>query len=148
VLLVNGYNGFGVHTLLSIVRYFPGLYKQFIFVSVAVVDSGTFKGKEEIEALQHQTEADLAQYVDLARRLGFAADCVWDSGIEVIAKATDLCQQIARLYPRATFYTGKLVFRRESWFHSLLHNETSRAIQRRLQWVGVPMVVLPVRARV
>ena len=32
-------------------RFFPGLYKQFIFVSIAVVDSGNFKGREEIEAL-------------------------------------------------------------------------------------------------
>ncbi|MFL6196796.1 MAG: amino acid permease [Thermoanaerobaculia bacterium] len=148
VLLVNGYNGLGVHMLLSIVRYFPGLYKQFIFVSVAVVDSGSFKGKEEIEALQRHTEEDLGKYLELARRLGFASDRVWDSGIEVISKATELCEQIARLYPRATFFTGKLVFRRENLFHGLLHNETSRAIQRRLQWVGVPMVVLPVRANV
>jgi hypothetical protein len=34
------------------------------------------------------------------------------------------------------------------FFYGLLHNETSKIIQRRLQWVGVPMVVLPIRARV
>ncbi len=66
VLLVSSYSGFGVHTLLSILRYFPGLYKQFIFVSVAVVDSGSFKGKEEIEALQQHTEEDLEKYVEVA----------------------------------------------------------------------------------
>jgi len=148
VLLVGAYSGFGVHTLLSILRFFPGLYKQFIFVSVAVVDSGTFKGKEEIEDLQRHTEADLAQYVEVARRMGFAADCVWSVGIEVVSEAAALCQQIARMYPKATFFTGKLVFRRERFFHGLLHNETSKIIQRRLQWVGVPMVVLPVRAKV
>ena len=52
------------------------------------------------------------------------------------------------MYPKATFFTGKLVFQRERFFYSLLHNETSKIIQRRLQWVGVPMVVLPIRSRV
>jgi amino acid transporter len=148
VLLVNEFNGFGVHTLLSILRYFPGLYKQFIFVSVAVVDSGSFKGKEEIEALQHHTAEDLEKYVEKTRRMGFAADSVWDVGIEVVSKASDLCQQIAKLYPKATIFTGKLVFRQERFYYGFLHSETARAIQRRLQWVGVPMVVLPIRARV
>jgi amino acid transporter len=148
VLLVSSYSGFGIHTLLSILRFFPGLYKQFIFVSVAVVDSGTFKGKEEIEDLQRNTEEDLGKYVEVARRMGFAADCVWSVGIEVVSEAATLCQQIAKLYPRATFFTGKLVFQRERFFYGLLHNETSKIIQRRLQWVGVPMVVLPIRAKV
>ncbi|PYQ63909.1 MAG: amino acid transporter [Acidobacteria bacterium] len=148
VLLVSNYSGFGVHTLLSILRFFPGLYKQFIFLSVAVVDSGRFKGKEEIEDLQHHTEADLAQYVEVARRMGFAADCVWSVGIEVVSEAAALCQQVAKMYPKATFFTGKLVFQRERFFYGFLHNETSKIIQRRLQWVGVPMVVLPIRSRV
>ncbi len=148
VLLVSSFNGFGVHTLLSILRYFPGLYKQFIFVSVAVVDSGSFKGKEEIEALQGQTAKDLENYVEKTRRMGFAADAVWDVGIEVVSKASELCQQTAKLYPKATIFTGKLVFRHERFYYGFLHNETARAIQRRLQWVGVPMVVLPIRARV
>ena len=34
------------------------------------------------------------------------------------------------------------------FFNRLLHNETPTLIQRRLQWLGVPMVVLPVRANV
>jgi hypothetical protein len=86
--------------------------------------------------------------VEGARRMGYAADSVWDVGIEVVSKASDLCEQIARIYPKATIFTGKLVFRKERFYHGFLHNETARAIQRRLQWVGVPMVVLPIRSRV
>ncbi|HVT60229.1 MAG TPA: amino acid permease [Thermoanaerobaculia bacterium] len=148
VLLVSAFNGFGVHTLLSILRFFPGLFKQFVFVSIAVVDSGSFKGKEELEALQKHTEEDVAKYVDLTRRLGFPADSVCHLGIEVVAEASRVCERLSRIYPKATFFTGKLVFRRERLFFRLLHNETSMIIQRRLQWMGVPMVVLPVRAEV
>lgn len=148
VLLVNGFNGLGIHTLLSTLRYFPGLYKQFVFVSVSVVDSGSFKGREEIDALQRQTAEDLASYVRVARGLGFPAEAVTDVGIEVLDEATELCAQVAKRYPKATIITGRLVFRKEHMFQALLHNETPKLIQQRLQWLGVPMVILPVRATV
>jgi amino acid transporter len=148
VILVSSFSGLGVHTILSTLRFFPGLYKQFIFVSIAVVDSGHFKGREEIEALQRQTDADVEKYVDLTRRLGFPAEGVTDIGTEVVEEATQVCEQIAKKYPKATIISGKLVFRQEHFFNRLLHNETPTLIQRRLQWLGVPMVVLPVRANV
>jgi amino acid transporter len=148
VLLVNGFNGLGVHTLLSTLRFFPGLYRQLVFVSVAVVDSGTFKGKEEIDALHRQVQEDLDRYVRLGRGLGFPSEGVTETGTEVVEEATRLCAAVARRYPRATIITGKLVFKRERWFQRFLHNELPSLIQRRLQWLGVPMVVLPIRAEV
>ncbi len=148
VLLVNGFNGLGIHTLLSTLRYFPGLYKQFVFLSVSVVDSGTFKGKEEVDALQRQTEEDLAKYVRVARSLGFPAEARTDVGTEVLDAATTLCTEVSKRYPKATMITGRLIFRREAWYDRLLHNETPKLIQQRLQWLGVPMVILPVRVQV
>ena len=148
VQLVNGFNGLGIHTLLSTLRFFPGLYKQFVFVSISVVDSGTFKGKEEVEALRKKTADDLAKYVEVARKLGFPAEARTDVGTEVLDAATTLCSQISLRYPRATIITGRLVFRKEAWFDRVLHNETPKLIQQRLQWLGVPMVILPVRVQV
>jgi amino acid transporter len=148
VILVSGFNGLGVHTTLSTLRFFPGLHEQFVFVSIAVVDSGHFKGREEIQALQRKTEEDVEKYVDLARRLGYPAEGATDIGTEVVEEATQLCERIAKKYPKATIISGKLVFRQEHFFNRLLHNETPTLIQRRLQWLGVPMVVLPVRASV
>ncbi|HRU09067.1 MAG: amino acid permease [Acidobacteria bacterium] len=146
LILVRSFDGLGVHLLLSVLRTFPGLYRQFVFVGIAVVDSGSFKGRQEIESLQAATRTDLERYVALTRRLGFAADFATATGIDVVEEGTALTTELARRYPRATVMAGKLVFRRERWFHGLLHNETSAAIQRRLQWLGVPMVILPVRA--
>jgi hypothetical protein len=37
------------------------------------------------------------------------------------------------------------VFRQERWFQKLLHNETAFAIQKRLQFAGQTMVILPAR---
>ena len=145
VQLVSGYSGFGVHTLLSIVTTFPKTYKNIIFVSVAVVDSGSFKGAEEVEALEESVKASLAKYVDLARRLGFAADYRMAIATDVVQSAIDICTEVAEEYPRSTVFTGQLTFRLEKFYHRMLHNETAFAIQRRLQWGGLTTVILPIR---
>ena len=147
IQLVNGFNGFGIHTLLSIVRNFPNLYKNIIFVSIAVADSGSFKGAEAIEALKESTRNSLMKYVELARRLGLPADYRFDIGTDVVESATHLCESIAEEFPRSTFFTGQLIFRHVRFFHKLLHNETAFAIQRRLQWDGMTTVILPIRVR-
>ena len=43
------------------------------------------------------------------------------------------------------FFAGKLIFRHEGWWQRLLHNETAHAVQRRLEFDGLTMVVLPIR---
>ena len=67
ILIVSGYGGLGVHALLSIQRLFPGYYKNIVFLSVGVVDSGHFKGRNEVDALVASTEAGLRRYVEFAR---------------------------------------------------------------------------------
>jgi amino acid transporter len=146
VQLVTGFNGFGLHTFYSIIRSFPNLYENFIFVSVAVVDSGSFKGAGEVQALEESVKAGLQKYVDLARTLGFAADCRTATGTDVVETAVALCQSIKEEFPSSTFYTGQIVFRHESPFHKVLHNETAFAIQRNLQFSGITTVILPIRA--
>ena len=148
VQLVTGFNGFGVHTLLSIVRNFPNLYKNIIFVSVAVCDSGSFKGPEAVCDLTDSTREALEKYVDLARRLGLPADYRFDIGTDVVESATHLCEKVAEEFPRSTFFTGQLIFERVHFFHKLLHNETAFAIQRRLQWDGMTTVILPIRVQI
>jgi len=145
VLLVSGYNGYGVNMFLSLIRNFPGLYKNIVFVSIAEIDSGTFKGAEEVEALKTSVQESLLKYVSLAQRLGFSADYRMDVGTDVVETSTHLCESIAEEFPKVMFFTAKLVFRHETIFHKLLHNETAFSVQRRLQWKGLPVVILPVR---
>lgn len=147
VLLVGGYSGLGIHSLLTLFKHFPNYYRQIVFVSVAVIDSGSFKGVEELEHLKSATRDALDRYVALARGHGLIAASRMAVGIEPVAGAEELCGAIAREFPRATFFAGKLVFQREKWYQRLLHNETAYAIQRRLQWEGHPTVVLPIRVR-
>ncbi|TAL18025.1 APC family permease [bacterium] len=144
-LLVSGYGGLGIHSLLSIHRLFPGFYKDMLFLSVGAVDSGHFKGQEEMAALRRGTEESLTHYVESARGLGFRADYRFSVGTDVLDEAEELCHDVMRQYPKATFYLGKLVFRKEKLTNKILHNDTAHAIQRRLQFSGLQTIVLPIR---
>jgi amino acid transporter len=145
ITLVSGYNGFGLHVWLSVLRSFPHVYKNTLFVSVAEIDSGSFKGIAELKALQRSTQKTLEKYVGLSRSMGVPADYRMDVGTDVVDTAVQLCENLVEEYPMSTVFAGKVVFRREHFFYKMLHNETAFAIQRRLQWKGVTMVILPIR---
>ncbi|HET9595694.1 MAG TPA: APC family permease [Anaeromyxobacteraceae bacterium] len=145
VLLVGAYSGLGIHQILTIQRLFPGYYRNFVFLSVGVIDSATMKGVEEVEQVRTSTEDGLRRYVDLAARLGLVAEYRMSVGTEAVAEAEKLCLATSKEFPRAIFFAGKLVFEREKWFQRLLHNETAYQLQRRLQFAGLNAMVLPVR---
>lgn len=145
VLLVGAYGGLGIHSLLAIQRLFPGYFKNFMFVSVAVIDSATFKGVQEVDEVRQRTEASLKRYVDLAHSWGLAAGYKLAVSTEVVEEAEQLCIDVSKEYPRSIVFAGKLVFEQERWFQRLLHNETAYQLQRRLQFSGLNAMVLPVR---
>jgi hypothetical protein len=62
-----------------------------------------------------------------------------------VDEAERLCLDVAKEFPRITFFEGQLVFGRERWYQRILHNETAYAIQKRLQWAGKTVVILPAR---
>ncbi len=148
IQLVNGFNGFGVHTFLSIVRNFRGLYKNYVFVSVAEVDVGCFKGSEEMSDLEARTVADLRKYVDLARKMGFPAEYRYDLGTDIVLTATGLVECVFREFPNSTVFAGQSVFRQQGFIHRLMHNETAFAIQQELRWKGITTVILPIRINI
>jgi amino acid transporter len=145
VVFVGGYGGLGRHALLTLLRMFPGHFAGVIFVSIAVVDSDSFKGIAGVKELEHRTEAHLTSYRAFARALGLPAQSRYVVGTEVAVEAERLGQDVLREYPHALVVAGQLIFAEDTAWNRLLHNETAFMIQRRLQHVGVPMVVLPVQ---
>jgi amino acid transporter len=145
IQLVSNFNGFGVHTFFTIIRQFPDFYKNFVFVSVVVVDQGLFKGEEHLDSHKHAVEDSLKKYVELARKFGYPAEYRIDTGTDVVKTGTELCKKVAQEFPRSTVFTGKLAFKIEKLYHRALHNETAFAIQRNLHWSGVTNIILPIR---
>ena len=68
-------------------------------------------------------------------------------GTDAVEELEHLCVEVKKRFPRAIFFAGQLVFQRDTWYQRLLHNETAYSLQRRLQWDGVPMVILPTRVK-
>ncbi|HET6798882.1 MAG TPA: APC family permease [Gemmatimonadales bacterium] len=144
-VLVGSYGGVGIHTVLNILRTFPGHFKGIVFISVGVVDSGEFKGEHAVEELGKRTAEVLAQYVKLAHDLGVPATGRSGIGTEAVAEAERVSLKVAREFPHAVFFAGKMIFKREKWYHRLLHNETALAVEKRLRWAGKTMVTMPIR---
>jgi hypothetical protein len=146
VVLAGGYSGLGLHTLLQIPRVFPRQFEQVVFIAAGVIDAGVFKGKDEVESMRAKIEADLDKYVAFARtHLGWAADRDMAVGTEAVTELDHLCREVALRFPRSVFFAGKLMFQRDSWYTRFLHNETAAAVERRLQFAGLPMIIMPIR---
>ena len=146
VFFVNGYNGLGIHSVLAVPRLFGTHFKNFVFVGVGVIDSSRFKGLGELENLRCQTEESLEKYVSFVKRQGYYAEYWCALGTDAIDELERLAHEVAKRFPRTVFFAGKLVFEQERFWHKVLHNQAAFTLQRRLQFAGLQMVVLPVRA--
>jgi hypothetical protein len=147
VILVASYNGLGLHTALNVFKSFPNYFKNLVFISAGVIDSGGFKGEEEIVKLRQRVQGDLDRYVEFAERMGIPATSRMAIGTDAVADTEELCVQVQKEFAKSTFFGGQIIFHRERWYDRLLHNQTAFSIQKRLQWAGMTMVILPVRVK-
>ncbi len=147
IVLVGNYSGLGIHTMLNAIRFAPDYFHNFVFLSVGVMDSGNFKGSAGLEELREHTADSLSKYLDLGQRLGMPSTSFMAIGTDPVDDLEQLCLTVARKYPKSVVFAGQLVFQKDTWLHRLLHNQTAYSLQRRLQWAGLPMVILPTRVR-
>ena len=145
VFLVNGFSGLGLHTLFTVMRTFEGVFKNFVFVQVGVVDAGNFKGSEEVENLKMYIDTEAKKYVNFMMNNGFYAEAFTEVGTDVVSTVADLSKIISEKYPQSIVFGGQVVFPEESIFSKWLHNYTVFAVQRRLYLESIPVVILPVR---
>ena len=145
ILFVGGYSGLGRHALMTMVRMFPGHFKGVVFVSVAVADSESFKGPDQMDALEKRTREALVRYERFAETLELPASSAFAVGTEVAIEAEKIGLEMIKRYPKGLVVAGQLIFEEDTLWNRVLHNETAFLIQQRLQHVGVPMIVLPVR---
>ncbi len=145
ILLVNGFNGLGLHTLFSIIRLFGGTFKNFVFIQVGVVDAGNFKGVEEVAHMKAEVKTELDRYVHYMRCHGYYAAGYSSFGNDVVDEIARVTPQILERFPNAIFFGGQLVFPKTSFVSGVFHNYTIFAVQRRFYSQGIPVVILPIR---
>jgi amino acid transporter len=145
IVLVNGYNGLGLHTVLQVPRMFGNTFSNFVFIQVGVVDAGNFKGTADIEALRKYSEESAKRYVDWARARGFGATALTAVSADVMGEIMRLAKEAATRYPNNIFFAGQLLFLNETRVTRWLHNHTALALQQRFFLANLPFVVLPIR---
>src|SRR5262249_13687221 len=96
--------------------------------------------------LRRQTEENLERYVSFVKRQGMYAEYWYGLGTDPIDELERLAYEVAQRFPRSVFFAGKLVFQQEGFWHKVLHNQAAFTLQRRLQFAGLQMMVLPIRA--
>ncbi len=145
IVLVNGYNGLGLHTVLNVPRMFGDTFRNLVFIQVGAVDAGNFKGADEIEALRAHTVADAQKYVAFARARGYGSTAFTAVGADVMGELMALAEEAAEQFPNRIFFAGQLLFMEETRRTRWLHNHTAFALQRRFLLANLPIVVLPIR---
>jgi hypothetical protein len=145
LLFVGGYSGLGRHALITLLDMFPGHFSGVVFLSVAVVDSESFKGPDQLSALEERTREHLVRYEFYANTLGLRASSALSVGTEVAVEAEKISLALVERYPKALFVAGQLIFEKDTFWNRVLHNETAFMVQKRLQHKGIPMIVVPVR---
>ncbi|MGA2266428.1 MAG: APC family permease [Phycisphaerae bacterium] len=144
-ILVNGFNGLGLHSLLAVIRLFGKSFDNYAFVQIGVIDAGNFKGVHEVQQLREHASTEVQRYVDYMAKHGLYAEGFCATGVDVIEEIGKLALEVSRKFPNVVFFGGQLVFAKESPLNRLLHNYIVFAAQRRLYAEGIPFVILPVR---
>lgn len=145
VFIVGSSRGGGLHALLWVQRMFPGHFRNFIFVNARTVDAQAYGGEGAVEQMRAEANATLKYFVDFCHSHGMASAAYLGFGTDVVNEVTKLCETISKEYPNSIFFTSKLIFEHDNWFTRLLHNQAALAIQRRLHFESLQMVILPMK---
>ena len=147
VLMVNGFSGVGIHSLLSIFRLFGDTFKNYVFIQVGVIDAGVFKGHQEVDQLKHDIKDDIGKYIKFMNDHGYYAEAITTTGLDIVDETMKLVHEIKKKYSKVVFFGGQLVFPKDTILTRLLHNYTVFTVQRKLYSEGIEFIILPIKLR-
>jgi amino acid transporter len=148
VFLVGSSRGGGLHALLWVHRMFPGHFRNFVFVSTRAVDSHSYGGREDLEAMKVEANSALSYFVNFCHSKGWAAKSYLSFGTDPIDEFTRLAERVETEFSGAIFFTTQLILPSDNWFIRQLHNQAALVLQRRFHLRGMQMVILPMRLSV
>lgn len=145
VILVGKSPGIAMHSLLCVMRMFPRHFKNFVFLSIGIVDVGSFTGQAALEEMRHSVNDTLQYFVDYCHQYGLAAQAFAGYGTDTVEELGKLAEEVGKKFPNCIFFASKLIFDSDNWIMRLLHNETPIALQRQLNLQGKELVILPMK---
>ncbi len=144
-IIVDQTFGSGMNCLLEIKKLFPGIFQNFIFVTVGEVDSNTFREEKRWQDMRRKTKLTLRKYKNYCNANGRFAKAYVGYGTDMIEKLTQLTDRVAKDYPNTLFFGTKFIFDNENIFTQILYNHVPYIMQRRLHVKGLNMVILPMK---
>ena len=145
IILVSGFGGTGLFTFLRINENFRGVYKNFIFIRVGIINSKIYRGSEEMENFKTQVKEDGDKYVKIANQFGYYAKSMWTIGTDPVNEVYRIVKKIHTKVANPTFFGGQLVFSKAFFLSQMLHNHTIFSIQKRFFKFGIPIVIFPIK---
>jgi amino acid transporter len=145
IILVSGFGGTGLYTFLRIIENFRGVYTNFVFIRIGVLNSKIYRGMEELEHFRQQVREDGEKYVTVANQFGFYGKSFWTIGTDPVNEVYRIVKRIRPRLSGAAFFGGQLVFSKTFYLSKLLHNHTIFNIQKRFFKFGIPIVIFPIR---
>ncbi len=145
VFLVGSSRGGGLHALLWVQRMFPSHFRNFIFVNARTVDSQSYGGRAQLQAMKTEANAGLSYFVNFCNSKGWAAKSYLTFGTDPVDDLTKLAERVNTEFPNSIFFASKLIFDVDNWFIRLLHNQAPLVLQRRFHLRGMQMVILPMK---
>ena len=145
IILVKGFGGTGLHTFLRVNESFKGIYRNFIFIRVGIVNSKVYKGSEELDHFKDLVKEDGMKYVNIANQFGFYGKSIWTIGTDPVEEVYRMVKKIMPLLQNPTFFGGQMVFSKTFVLSQLLHNHTIFSIQKRFFKFGIPIVIFPIK---
>lgn len=135
--------GGSMHALLWVQRMFPNYFHNFVFISHGEVDIGSFGSKSALKKLRKETDATLGYLVQYCHQHNLAAESYCSFGTDPVDHIYSLAEKVNAKYSNTIYFASRYVYPSETWFVRLLHSNMTSILQRRLQKLGVKMLVLP-----
>lgn len=145
VFMVDSNRGVGIHTIMWVLRLFPGHFKNFIFLSVGEVDTQSFDSDATIRSMKYKTENTLCYFASFCEGEGLQATWRMAYGTDPVQLLDDLTHEINDEYPNSVCFAANLIFDNDNFLVRWLHNQTALNLQRRLHKRGQQMVILPMK---
>lgn len=144
IFLAKG-TGAALHTILWVERMFPGHFKNYVFVSYGVVDTGSYGSDRELDGLKLKTDHALKYLVNFAADHDIAAKSVSGYGTDPIEGIATITAQLNEEFPNAVYFAARYIYPKENLITRLIHSDFSLAVQRRLQSLGMRMLIVPLK---
>ncbi|HUW98335.1 MAG TPA: APC family permease [Acidiferrobacter sp.] len=145
VFFVNGFDGLGIHTYLSVKRMLGDYIKNYVFLMAGVVGEAEFKGIEAVQHLRTATEAQANRYLAMCRNHDVAATWFTAYSTDRRLAMLELSQAAIEAFPQSLFFSGRLVDPAlQTRFRYILHDDIGFVIQDYIERDGFTMTIVPV----